>query len=1351
MNDVTVVTSVTYPSPESLALVADVQYHEPYLSAALNRKFRGIVDPGFYAGFLPKPGGGMNLLITSVDGDKTAGAASVDIGEFYQVTIQQRKDISLALSAGKKYAIVLKGRYLLGEDTYQVNTASHIHAAEFVSRTYTDSYQLGDGELLVCTVNIPAGVSAITQEMIDTSKRINRTIGIDISDSVTSTRSDVAASSLAVKKAYDLAKSKYTAQDASTTQKGLVQLSSATNSDSETMAATPKAVKSVKELADTKAPIESPSLTGTPTAPTAAQGTNSTQIANTAFVKAAITALINGAPGTLDTLKEIAAAINNDPNFSTTINNALALKAPLASPALTGIPTAPTAAQGTNNTQIATTAYVRAAISALVGSSPEALDTLNELAAALGNDPNFATTMTNALAGKQPLDATLTALAALATGANKLPYFTGKDTVAQTDLTSVGRDILAKTSTLAVIQYLGLRELGTSGEKIPLLSTANTWSARQTFNGGITGALTGNADTATKLKTARTIGGVAFDGSANINLPGVNTTGNQNTTGNAATATKLATARNINGVKFDGSGDININTLVSRGRVTALSGSTQGTAGIQMYEAYNNSYPTTYGNVLHMKGASAAGEGELLIGWSGTSGAHAPVFIRSRRDNTDAAWSEWAQVYTSKDSIPGVNTTGNQNTTGNAASATKLQTARTIGGVSFNGTANIDLPGVNKTGNQSTTGNAATATKLQTARTIGGVSFDGSANINLPGVNIAGNQNTTGNAATATKLLTARTINGVSFDGSANISLSPANIGCPASPTGWLVTGDNGASITTEQLVTLLRDNGAFNAKAWIARCAWAYANSASIPDSETGCGIIPLAGAVIEVFNNGSSSNNYTIRITTATTTGVSGALTNAEFVYVFNGTSYSPGWRRAYNTKNKPTAADVGALPLSGGALTGGLTAAGEIISKSANGLRIAYGNYGFFIRNDGSNTYFMLTDSGNSLGTYNRLRPLIINNANGAVTIGNGLNVTGGINGSLNGNAATATKLQTARKISGVPFDGSTDITLTAAHVAAFARRATDTYADADGGVPWNAESGAYNVTRSGDSYILVNFYTGVGSCRTLQMKAHYRNGGLFYRSSRDGYGFEEDWAEVYTSKNLPPESYPVGAPIPWPSDTVPSGYALMQGQTFDKSAYPKLAAAYPSGVIPDMRGWTIKGKPASGRAVLSQEQDGIKSHTHSASVSSTDLGTKTTSSFDYGTKSTNNTGAHTHSLSGSTNAAGNHSHRDGRRFNPSVFKDTYQYGYTSSGQNTWGVQGSVGMSTGWLANTSTDGNHSHSLSGTAASAGAHAHTVGIGAHTHSVAIGSHGHTITVNAAGNAENTVKNIAFNYIVRLA
>ncbi len=410
-------------------------------------------------------------------------------------------------------------------------------------------------------------------------------------------------------------------------------------------------------------------------------------------------------------------------------------------------------------------------------------------------------------------------------------------------------------------------------------------------------------------------------------------------------------------------------------------------------------------------------------------------------------------------------------------------------------------------------------------------------------------------------------------------------------------------------------------------------------------------------------------------------------------------------------------------------------EVIVRSQNALRMIAGDYGVIWRNDGANTYLLMTDKGDQYGGWNGLRPFAVNNATGEVTINTPLNSPKGIKG----NSDTATKLQTAIKISGVSFDGSTDITLTAAHVAAFARRATDTYADADGGVPWNAESGAYNVTRSGDSYILVNFYTGVGSCRTLQMKAHYRNGGLFYRSSRDGYGFEEDWAEVYTSKNLPPESYPVGAPIPWPSDTVPSGYALMQGQTFDKSAYPKLAAAYPSGVIPDMRGWTIKGKPASGRAVLSQEQDGIKSHTHSASASSTDLGTKTTSSFDYGTKSTNNTGAHTHSVSGSTNSAGAHTHSLANVNTASA----------NSGAGSASTRLSVVHNQNYA--TSSAGAHTHSLSGTAASAGAHAHTVGIGAHTHSVAIGSHGHTITVNAAGNAENTVKNIAFNYIVRLA
>ena len=452
MNDVTVVTSVTYPSPESLALVSDVQYHEPYLSAALNRKFRGIVDPGFYAGFLPKPGGGMNLLITSVDGDKTAGAASVDIGEFYQVTIQHRKDISLALNAGKKYAIVLKGRYLLGEDTYQVNIASHIHAAEFVARTYTDSYQLGDGELLVCTVNIPAGVSTITQEMIDTSERINRTIGIDISDSVTSTRSDVAASSLAVKKAYDLAKSKYTAQDASTTQKGLVQLSSATNSTSEVLAATPKAVKAAYDLANGKYTAQDATTTqkGIVQLSSDTNSTSETLAATPKAVKAAYDLAAGKAPSSHTHPWN---QITGVPTASLTAKGITQLSSATnsTSEVLAATPKAVKAAydlaNGKYTAQDATTAQ-----KGIVQLS-SATNSTSEVLAATPKAVKAAYDLAN---GKQAADATLTALAALATAADKLPYFTGVDRAALTALTSVGRAILGKTSIQSVLDYLGL-------------------------------------------------------------------------------------------------------------------------------------------------------------------------------------------------------------------------------------------------------------------------------------------------------------------------------------------------------------------------------------------------------------------------------------------------------------------------------------------------------------------------------------------------------------------------------------------------------------------------------------------------------------------------------------------------------------------------------------------------------------------------------------------------------------------------------------------------------------------------------------------------------------------------------
>ncbi|RCE82399.1 phage tail protein [Escherichia coli] len=327
---------------------------------------------------------------------------------------------------------------------------------------------------------------------------------VQLSSATNSSSETLAATPKAVKAAYDLANGKYTARDATTARKGIVQLSSATNSTSETLAATPKAVKAAYDLAAGKAPSNHThsweQITNVPVASLTVRG---------------ITQLSSSTNSTSETLAATSKAVK-------AVMDETNKKAPLNSPALTGTPTTPTARQGTNNTQIASTAFVMAAIAALVDSSPDALNTLNELAAALGNDPNFATTMTNALAGKQPKDATLTALAGLATAADKFPYFTGNDVASLAPLTKVGRDILAKSTVAAVIEYLGLRELGTSGEKIPLLSTANTWTNRQTFSGGLSGELSGNAATATKLKTARKIAGVGFDGSSDISISAKN-------------------------------------------------------------------------------------------------------------------------------------------------------------------------------------------------------------------------------------------------------------------------------------------------------------------------------------------------------------------------------------------------------------------------------------------------------------------------------------------------------------------------------------------------------------------------------------------------------------------------------------------------------------------------------------------------------------------------------------------------------------------------------------------------------------------------------------------------------------
>ncbi|HIB3959501.1 TPA: phage tail protein, partial [Escherichia coli] len=438
------------------------------------------------------------------------------------------------------------------------------------------------------------------------------------------------------------------------------------------------------------------------------------------------------------------------------------------------------------------------------------------------------------------------------------------------------------------------------------------------------------------------------------------------------------------------------------------------------------------------------------------------------------------------------------------------------------------------------------------------------------------------------------------------------NIGACRAYSAELNIGGDSEAWTTAQLIFWLESQGAFNHPYWMCKGSWAYANNKVITD--TGCGSICLAGAVVEVIGTRGA---MTIRITTPSTSSGEG-IPNAQFTYINHGDAYAPGWRRDYNSRNKPTASEIGALPSDGTAVSSvNLASKGQLTALTDN-MQGATGLELYEAYNNGYPT------------TYGNIIHL-----KGMTAVGEGELLIGwsGISG---------------------------------AHAPAFIRSRRDT-TDAN----WSP------------------------------------------------------WAQLYTSAHPPEEFYPVGAPIPWPSDTVPSGYALMQGQTFDKSAYPKLAVAYPSGVIPDMRGWTIKGKPASGRAVLSQEQDGIKSHTHSASASSTDLGTKTTSSFDYGTKTTSSFDYGTKT----TNSAGAHSHN-------------IPVGHTGAGNGvSAGYNAALGTGT-----TSSAGGHAHNVY-----IGAHNHTIGIGAHAHSVIIGPHGHTITVNATGNAENTVKNIAFNYIVRLA
>ncbi|EOT6393135.1 phage tail protein, partial [Escherichia coli] len=283
------------------------------------------------------------------------------------------------------------------------------------------------------------------------------------------------------------------------------------------------------------------------------------------------------------------------------------------------------------------------------------------------------------------------------------------------------------------------------------------------------------------------------------------------------------------------------------------------------------------------------------------------------------------------------------------------------------------------------------------------------------------------------------------------------NIGACRAYSAELNIGGDSEAWTTAQLIFWLESQGAFNHPYWMCKGSWAYANNKVITD--TGCGSICLAGAVVEVIGTRGA---MTIRITTPSTSSGEG-IPNAQFTYINHGDAYAPGWRRDYNSRNKPTASEIGALPSDGTAVSSvNLASKGRLTALTDN-MQGATGLELYEAYNNGYPT------------TYGNIIHL-----KGMTAVGEGELLIGwsGISG---------------------------------AHAPAFIRSRRDT-PDAN----WSP------------------------------------------------------WAQLYTSAHPPEEFYPVGAPIPWPSDTVPSGYALMQGQTFDKSAYPKLAVAYPSGVIPDMRG-------------------------------------------------------------------------------------------------------------------------------------------------------------------------------------
>ncbi len=432
-----------------------------------------------------------------------------------------------------------------------------------------------------------------------------------LSSATNSMSETLAATSRAVKTAYDLANGKYTAQDATTARKGLVQLSSATNSTSETLAATPKAY----DLANGKYTAQDATTArkGLVQLSSATNSDSETQAATPKAVKSAY----DNAEKRLQK-DQNGADIPDKERFLSNIN---------------------VYSKGEVDKKKGMRKYSFAAPANVVAGKWYPV-IFRRAASLSGEMASRVVISTGCYNGDYVMNnCEFNGMVMPGGWTDRGSYAAGYYWTYQTNERSIHSIVTSlKDDDVCSVFYVEARAfpvqiLAEEGLTV-IVPTEDYVVGQTTYKWGATNPATEstNAQAILDFKNGR---------GYYCSHPFISSL-----SGNAATATKLANARNINGVRFDGSADININTLVSRNRVTALGGSVKGTPGIQMYEAYNNGYPTAYGNVLHLTGVTAVGEGELLIGWSGTSGAHAPAYIRSRRDTTDANWSGWAQLYT---------------------------------------------------------------------------------------------------------------------------------------------------------------------------------------------------------------------------------------------------------------------------------------------------------------------------------------------------------------------------------------------------------------------------------------------------------------------------------------------------------------------------------------------------------------------------------------------------------------------------------------------------------------------------------------------------------------------------------